>query len=78
MAGFCLSTGTPAPQLVYLMKMLPVALFKTYEKVVVAMKVLGTLIRVFIERDAMDKTIKFYEKLYQTTCTERGYNDAWK
>ncbi|GGL48852.1 hypothetical protein [Sporolactobacillus putidus] len=42
------------------------------------MKVLGTLIRVFIERDAMDKTIKFYEKLYQTTCTERGYNDAWK
>ncbi|EST11915.1 hypothetical protein [Sporolactobacillus laevolacticus] len=40
------------------------------------MKVLGTLIRVFIERDAMDKTIKFYEMLYQTTCMERAYYEG--
>ncbi|TGA96226.1 glyoxalase/bleomycin resistance/dioxygenase family protein [Sporolactobacillus shoreae] len=40
------------------------------------MKVLGTLIRVFIERDAMDETIKFYEELYQTSCTQRGYYEV--
>lgn len=39
------------------------------------MKVLDTLIRVFIERDAMEETITFYEDLYQTTCTDRRFYD---
>ncbi|AHV96349.1 glyoxalase/bleomycin resistance/dioxygenase family protein [Paenibacillus sabinae] len=37
------------------------------------MKVLDTLIRVFVERDALDQTIRFYEDLYQEKCKARVF-----
>lgn len=32
------------------------------------MKIIDTISRVFVERDELDKTIQFYENLYQEDC----------
>lgn len=37
------------------------------------MKVIDTLIRVYVERNALDETIRFYEALYQDTCKARVF-----
>jgi pentatricopeptide repeat protein len=35
------------------------------------MKILSTLIRVYVEKSELDQTIQFYESLYQQKCSLR-------